>query len=451
MQVVQTGFSAALHREVVAGVRLGVVLRLGVVTAIALWVIQRIGLEAAWPYLAILLVLTISGIFQWRLAPNTDKRWRFAHAFFILLDMAAVTLALVIPPPGTPADWPAAMQLRLGNFDYFFIFVALTTLAYSPLLSIWTAIAAALTWSAGMLFILAQPGSFTITDFAAIRDLSIEDLITLLLNPNYVSGVIWFQEVLLVLILGVIMTATAFRTRKLAFREAKFAAERSNLSRYFSPNLVDELAGNQEDLTTVRSHEIAVLFADVVGFTKIAESQAPAEVIDLLRAIHSRLARVIFNHQGTLEKFMGDGLMATFGTPRPKADDAARALRAAFDLLTTMAEFNSERQAAGLSTIEIGIGLHVGPAVLGNIGDELMLEFTVVGDTVNVASRLEAATRELATPLVASETIIQRALEQAPELKPMLASMISVEPQQLHNRTAPVAVRVLRPAAAAVA
>ena len=443
MQVTQFGFSSALKTEVTRGVRLAIILRLTAILLIALWITERVGYQTAWYYLAILGLLLASGFVQWRYAPQTGTIRHVVMACLILFDMGAVTYALVVPPPGTPDIWPAAMQLRLGNFDYFYVFIALATLAYSPLLSAWTGIAAIIAWTIGTIFVGLQAGSFTVLEIATIRQMPTVELVDLLLDPNYVSIVLWAQEVMLAIVISVILAATAFRARLIAFKQATAAAERSNLSRYFSPHIAQELATQPQDLRTVQEHEVAVIFCDIIGFTRFSEINSADEVIALLRETHGRLARTVFAHQGTVDKYIGDSLMATFGTPRPKKDDAARALRTVFELNDAVEQMNKERRIQGRQPIQVGIGLHVGRAVIGNIGDSTMLEFAVVGDTVNVASRLETATRALNACLVVSEDAVSRAQAQDPSLASLITRLAHAEPLKLKNREAAVSIRYL--------
>jgi hypothetical protein len=118
------------------------------------------------------------------------------------------------------------------------------------------------------------------------------------------------------------------------------------------------------------------------------------------------MARAVFAHSGTVDKYIGDAIMATFGTPRVGPRDASDALACAHAMMRAISEWNVERSAAGAAPIEVGIGLHYGSAVMGNIGEERRLEYAVVGDTVNIASRLEALTREFGTPLVMSDDAV---------------------------------------------
>ncbi|MDO9060423.1 MAG: adenylate/guanylate cyclase domain-containing protein, partial [Bradyrhizobium sp.] len=177
---------------------------------------------------------------------------------------------------------------------------------------------------------------------------------------------------------------------------------------YFSPNVVEELSKNDDPLKQVRTQDVAVLFADIVGFTAYADGRSPTEVIGTLRRFHERMEREVFRHDGTLDKYLGDGLMATFGTPFTGHRDAGNALRCAQAMIRSMDEMNLERRHRGEPPILLSLGLHYGQVVLGDIGLN-RLEFAVIGNTVNAASRLESLTRELGCALVASNDLVQRA------------------------------------------
>ena len=186
------------------------------------------------------------------------------------------------------------------------------------------------------------------------------------------------------------------------------AAERarSNLSRYFSPNMVALLAAQDEPLGTVRRETVAVLFVDIVGFTRMSEAMPPEAIMTLLREFHERMTAPIFACGGTVEKYIGDAIFAVFGVPTVSDGDAANALVCADRMLEALERWNAERAERGEAPLAIGIGLHYGPAVLGDVGSEHSMAFTVIGDTVNTASRLQALTRDLATPLVVGDALI---------------------------------------------
>lgn len=186
------------------------------------------------------------------------------------------------------------------------------------------------------------------------------------------------------------------------------AAERAkhNLSRYFSPNIVDVLAEQDAPFGAVRRETIAVLFVDIVGFTGMSEVMAPEAVMALLRQFHERMTAQIFACGGTVEKYIGDAIFAVFGVPTASAADAANALRCAELMLDALDRWNVERARDGDPPLAIGIGLNYGAAVLGDVGSEHSMSFTVIGDTVNIASRLQSMTRSLATPLVVGDPLV---------------------------------------------
>ena len=183
---------------------------------------------------------------------------------------------------------------------------------------------------------------------------------------------------------------------------------RANLARYFSPNIVDLLADSDEPLGPVRRQTVAVLFVDIVGFTRMAEAMPPEAVVAMLREFHERMAGQIFACGGTVEKYIGDAIFAVFGLPSASPHDALNALRCAALMLKELAAWNAARAEAGEPPLGIGIGLNYGPAVLGDVGSEHSLSFTVIGDTVNVASRLQGLTRELSTPLVVADAVVDQ-------------------------------------------
>ena len=135
---------------------------------------------------------------------------------------------------------------------------------------------------------------------------------------------------------------------------------------------------------------ITVLFADIRGFTRLSEHAPPDRVVQLLNRYFSGMSDIIFKHGGTLDKYIGDGLMALFGAPTVTVDDARNAVIAAMEMQREMARINEEVRSSGLGEISIGIGLHTGDATVGFIGSERRSEYTAIGDTVNLSARLES-------------------------------------------------------------
>ncbi len=183
--------------------------------------------------------------------------------------------------------------------------------------------------------------------------------------------------------------AVALENAELAQEIERSALTRAELSRFLAPAVADAvIAGKVELLRAGRSAEITVIFADIRGFTRLAESDPPELTAAMLNTFFTAMANVIFKHEGNLDKFIGDCVMATWGPPKPHTDDAARALRCALEMQEAVEEMNAQRRSEALRSIGVGIGVNTGQAVVGYFGSNERHEFSAIGDSVNTASRL---------------------------------------------------------------
>lgn len=366
-----------------------------------------------------------------------------AELALIFADLILMTFVFVVPNPFQGDGWPTAMQYKVSNFAYFYVLLGSATMAYS-----WRTLVTYGTWVAGFWLTAAVlvaflgnevPGLTEAVSAAVGHDQGILEFI----DPNRVNFDARIQEAVIFLIVSSTLALGGWRTNRLLRRQAEVARERANLARHFAPNIVDEMAAQNQPLSEVRSQDVAVMFADIVGFTGLSERQPPEEIMSLLRDFHAHMEGAVFDHQGTLHKFLGDGIMATFGTPEPGPEDAANALACARDMLARMDTWNEQRRAAGSEAVNLSIGLHYGNVILGDIGSERLLEFAVIGDAVNVASRLEELTRDLDTRLVVSNTLVD-AIKAAPgatgATEALLASLSPTQPLTLRGRDDPVSV-----------
>jgi adenylate cyclase len=356
-------------------------------------------------YHAILLLLCFNGWLMRRIGRVGQSR---PELLLIFLDLAIMTAGMVIPNPFSEHDLPVAMQYRFDNFLYFFVILAAGTLAYS-----WRTVIAIGTWTAGIwtfglvtAWLYSEPVAGL--SEAAFQAFGHNELLIEFLDPNSFVFRQRIQEVLVFVLVAIIMGLSMRRSNVLLMNNAGLERERANLSRYFSPNVVDELSQNDEPLKQIRSQNVGVLFIDIVGFTRLADALDPRDVIELLRGFHARMEQEVFRHHGTLDKYLGDGLMATFGTPVAGDRDATNTLACALAMTETLELWNAERRRQGNPELKAGIGIHYGEAVLGDIGAN-RLEFAVIGTPVNVAARLEALTRDYGARIVISDRLLQQA------------------------------------------
>ena len=227
------------------------------------------------------------------------------------------------------------------------------------------------------------------------------------------------------------IAAVAIANGQFAQRIQRELLTRSNFERFFAPQLAQRIAASSETLRLGgEKRPIAVLFSDIRGFTALAESMRPDDMASLLTEYFTQMVECVFRHDGTLDKFMGDSIMAEWGAPIGSDADADHAMAAAIEMMHELEQLNASWRASGRPELQIGIGLNYGEAFAGTIGSERRLEFTVIGDTVNTAHRLCSAA-EAGEILVTDE--FRCALHAPPAL-------VECPPMVLKNKANPVSV-----------
>jgi len=407
--------------------------RLAALIAIQLWLLFSVPKVYTIFYHGWILVFLLMGTVQLLLMHRRIGDRRLAYLFAVL-DGILIAVVLLMPNPLLTEAYPPGLILRYANIVFIFVLLAGAAFSYNPGLVLCTGISSMVVWRIGVWMLASRSTALTSADPTWISADSNAATMALFLDPEFIHLNMQNKKVFVVILVTILLAAVVWRARRLVMNQVAIERARTNLARYFSPNLVDELAGQDEPLGAVRRQSVAVLFADIQGFTRLSENLAPEAVVELLRSFHERMETAVFVHDGTLDKYMGDGLMATFGTPTPGEQDATNALLAARRMLTELDELNAKRQADGKPAIKLSIGIHYGPVVQGDIGGGRRLEFTVLGDTVNVASRLEAMTRDLGTPLAISGDMVDQL--KAETDTPDLTGLIKTEPQPIRGREA---------------
>jgi len=207
---------------------------------------------------------------------------------------------------------------------------------------------------------------------------------------------------------------------------------KSTMSRYMSREVVERLLSGGDSVLGGNSQEVTVLFSDVRKFTSIAEALGARETVAMLNEYLTEMVDVVLTHGGVLDKYIGDAIMALFGVPFRGENDADNAMAVAIDMMASLDKFNARRVAQGHNPFDIGIGLNTGEMVAGNIGSPKRMEYTVIGDNVNLAARLESATKQYGVKILASQMTVD-ALKKKPILR-------TVDLVRVKGKSRPVAV-----------
>jgi adenylate cyclase len=360
---------------------------------------------------ALVLFIGLGLLHYWLIATGLEVNWqRFA---FAAIDACIVCAFASFAHVSGAGDVPQIFMFRVHTVAYLLLFLAISTLSLSPSLVLWTGGSQVVgLWVAFAWIVSGMERTVSWADLPSQP--SQQDFLALFSDPDFIGTESRITESMIIVVSAAILALAVKRARSLVQTEARALAARENLARYVSPNLVERLATADDPFGAVRRQHATILFVDIVGFTRFAEQNEPELVITFLRDFHNRMAQAAFDHEGTLDDFIGDEVMAVFGTPEPRDDDAIRALRCAHAMRGIIASWNQERAVLGMPAVAVGIGLHVGTIVAGSTGSADRMKFAVVGDTVSVASRLKAATCELNGDMVVSEAAMRAAGAEPP-------------------------------------
>jgi adenylate cyclase len=422
----------ALRHEEYESLRLTIGLRYGVFIIVAAILSVEMGWPLAVNYYGYLGALAFSAYLQLLLRkPELDQPWM--HVVFPFIDMALLTAVIVLPNPFDIHQLPPPMRLGFDTILYVALFIVLSVLGQSARTVLYTTLAAIVCWSLGTAYIAMQPDVTFGSRTDNILHVPMAERIAYILDPWNIRLGEFLPRLILIGLIGLLLAVAVLRSRTLLARQVESERARRNLSRHFSPHIAEELSRMDDALGQVKQVEAAVLFADLVSFTQIADDHTPEQTIGILREVHQRLSRAVADNAGTLDKYLGDGIMASFGTPRAGPRDASAALLAARAMLREMEQLNRQRKLLRQVPLQLAVGIHYGPLTLGNIGDESRVEYALIGETVNVAHRLEQMTRTLNAQLCLSQAFVDKLTEETRGDTGALRDMVALKPQPIRG------------------
>lgn len=299
---------------------------------------------------------------------------------------------------------PAAFYLKAPTVLYLFIFIALRTLRFEPRFVVLSGVAAAVGWIVMVVYAVFLDGMHSpIT----------RDYVQYLTTNAILIGA-EMDKVVSILVVTAILAIAIVRARRLLAQAVRESLAARELSRFFARDVADRITDLDHAVEVGRGEvrEAAILYVDIRGFSQVATEIPPDDLLSLLSDYQHLVVPLIQQHGGSIDKFMGDGIMATFGATRISDASDADALRAVDSVMAATADWRERRLAQGLAAPIVGAAVAAGPVVYGAVGDDTRLEYTVIGSAVNLAAKLEKHTKAEGVRALTDRTSYERAVGQ---------------------------------------
>ncbi len=391
---------ATFLRAEQTGLRFAIISRTLALLATGLWLVFS---RAADPvrvleFTGLLALFGALGLIHYRMIGSRfDKPW--LKYLFITIDITIVSVLVATQPLYDSADLPQVMIYRSTIFPFYFLALAVAAFSFSPGMVLWSGVAGALGWL--LAFLHAASGPLPVLNWSDMPPAPTAEQVTaVVLDPTFGGGGSRIQEAVMLLIVAALMATVMWRARNTLRRMLVAERDRASISglfgRFVPPAIVDAMIADRGVLAPIE-REATVLFADLVGFTGMTERVGPTRTVEVLNAWFDEVTRIVGRHNGVITQYQGDAVLVTFNVPLLDPAHAQNALSAALEMLNSVRDCRFADEM-----IAIRIGINSGPLVAGNVGGGGRQSYTVHGDAVNLAARLEHLNKEYGTSLLLS-------------------------------------------------
>ena len=386
------------------GLKLAIKGRLVAIVLLVMWLLWSRGMGPALEILIVGGTFAALGLFHFRIiATRWDKSW--SKYVFLGLDVAILSTLVAIAPVEPRVDLPQAFIFRFDIFHYYFLFVAIAGLSLSPGLVLWAGVAGSLGWLGAYLHIYQQADNPLLWGDIPMQTTR-EEFLAIFLSPDFLPAGSRFHEVVILMITAILLAVVIQRARGTLYAHLEADAERRSVTDMFGrhvPRAIAEMMISDKGALEPVEREATVLFADIAGFTTLTEKLGPSGITNVLNAYFDDATDVISSYGGVITQFQGDAILAIFNVPATDPAHAQKALNAAQEISR-----RANLKTYGDESLSIRIGINTGNLIAGNVGGGGRQTYTVHGDTVNIAARLEAMNKELRTSILLSESTANR-------------------------------------------
>ncbi len=350
----------------------------------------------------------------WLALKRNLPRWFIAIS--IVVDV--VVLLITIWSFHLQYDASPSLYLKAPTLMYVFILIALRTLRFEPVMVLLTGVTASIGWVLAVVYAVSHNQTCNAMELAeAIVSAEACNITHMFTKYTTSEGILLgaeFDKIVSMMMVTMILVIALVRARKLLIRAVAEQQAAADLSRFFAPEIAGRIRDTEAEIKPgdAELRDAAILMTDLRGFTPLTENLPPREVMALLSAYQSRVVAAISAEGGSVDKFMGDGILASFGAAIASDKPAAQAIGAADRILRDCRTWQEERRAAGLEAPAIGLAVATGRIMFGAIGDASRLEYTVIGDAVNLAAKLEKHTKAEGVAALCSAEAYGQALDQ---------------------------------------